>query len=82
MAVPQLVAQLGGAVAEREAAYTELFRLEGAHYELASSPKSRRRREIADIAVACTIPGHSPGTVAGGWAADQAGGGGGMRVEE
>jgi hypothetical protein len=56
MAAPQLAAQLGGAAAEREAAYTELFRLEAAHYELASSPKSRRRREIADIAVACTIP--------------------------
>ena len=51
-----LVAQLGGAAAEREAAYAELFRLEEAHYKLASRPKSRNRREIAHIAVACTIP--------------------------
>ena len=57
MEAAQLVKQLGGAVAaEREAAYEELFRLEEAHYELASRPKSRRRREIARIAVACTIP--------------------------
>jgi hypothetical protein len=55
MAAPQLVAQLGATGAdEREAAYTALFRLEEEHYEL--GPKSRRRREIADIAVACTIP--------------------------
>jgi hypothetical protein len=56
MAAPQLAAQLGGAAAEREAAYKALFLLEEEHHELASSPKSRRRRVIADIAVACTIP--------------------------
>jgi hypothetical protein len=50
------VAQLGGAAAEREAAYAELFSLEEEHNELASRPKARRRREIAHIAVACTIP--------------------------
>ena len=53
---PQLMALLGGDTTEREAAYAELFRLEKEHYALGSSPKSRRRKQIADIAVDCTVP--------------------------
>jgi hypothetical protein len=56
MAATQLAAGLSGGAADREAAYSALFVLEAEHHELAATPKSRRCRQIADIAVACTIP--------------------------
>jgi hypothetical protein len=56
----QLVTRLGGGTAEREAAYAALFELEAEHYELTAATggaaTSRRCREIADVAVASTIP--------------------------
>jgi hypothetical protein len=68
MAVVEIAAQLrSGSAAEREQAFVELLKLEEEHHKLgcvltvspgiaAGAPTTARCREIAAVAVACTIP--------------------------